>query len=168
MTKLSQAGSSDSLKPRKHARETACKMEGQNSSAFSLFDKHSYTSVPWLLQGIPNMVARDPSTGKNSFFQNYNRIILHVKSSVHLQIHHNLFILIKLTQLKLLCSCCHNNFNVQDNEKLEEKNHQKTFTLQLLLTCCNGVLCAFCILHLATDVLDCIFEAILLCVYQKC
>lgn len=64
MTKLSQAGSSGSLKPRKHARETACKMEGQNFSAFSLFDKHSYILVPWLLRGIPNMVARSLSTEK--------------------------------------------------------------------------------------------------------
>lgn len=53
-------------------------------------------------------------------------------------------------------------------KKSAHEEQKKTFTLQLLLTCCSDVLCAFCILHLARDVLDYIFEAILLCVYQKC
>lgn len=110
MTKLSQTGSSNSWSLENVPGKQHVRLRGNNLNAFSLFEKHSHSWVPWLLQGIPNMSARHPSIDKNSFFKNCNRIILHVKSSVHLQIHQDLFILIKLTPLKLLSSYCYNYF----------------------------------------------------------
>lgn len=50
------------------------RLRGNNFSAFSPFDKHSHSLVPWLLQGIPNMSARDPSLDKKflqKLYHNY-------------------------------------------------------------------------------------------------